>query len=258
MAKDAKKTLPKFTSPRLVFVYPKLTEPDYGNDKFPKPDGEYSVKGKLSLEEAEEFAARKVNGVSLNDLYEQAQRDAEQAYAELDVKTRKANEKKGITGPVMNPMFETLYDKETEEETGEVTFKFTKKASGVIKNGPRKGKPWSAKPDIYDARGNLMKGKLPNIWGGTEGRISFSVSSYFIPGTAAAGLKFMLDGAQVIDLVSNGSRSAESHGFGAEDDGYSYDPSEFQDETDDDTGIVGSSRSTDELLGREVAGEDDF
>lgn len=257
MAKEARKTLPKFTSPRVVFVYPKLTEPDYGNEKFPKPDGEYSVKGKLSSDEAEAFAARKIGKldgklVSLNDLYEQAKRDAEAAYAELDVKTRKANEKKGITGPIMNPMFEVLYDKDTEEETGEVAFKATKKASGEVKKGPRAGQKWSSKPDLYDASGKPLKGKLPNIWGGSEGKLSFSVSSYFIPGTAAAGLKFMLDGAQVIDLVSNGSRSAESHGFGAEDGGYEYDPSEFQDETD------GSDEGSSEIDAGTTAGEDDF
>ncbi|MER8385228.1 hypothetical protein NKH14_06850 [Mesorhizobium sp. M1380] len=253
MATEKKKQLPSFTSPRVVFVYPKLAEPDYGNKDFPKPDGEYSVKGKMSLATLEKFIATKnKDGVSLNALYEEARRDAEKAFAELSVKTRKEFEKKNITGPVMNSLFETLYDKETEEETGEVCLKFTKKASGVVKKGPREGKKWTSAPDIYDARGKKMAGKLPNIWGGTEGKISFAASSYFIPGTAAAGLKLMLNGAQIIDLVSNGSRSADSHGFG-EEEGYGYDPSEFADEDtgEDTSGSEGGSDKT-------AAGEEDF
>ncbi|PBB68167.1 DUF2815 domain-containing protein [Mesorhizobium sp. WSM4312] len=253
MANDTKKKqLPSFTSPRVVFVYPKLAEPDYGNKDFPKPDGEYSVKGKMSLATLEKFIATKnKEGITLNDLYEEARRDAEKAFAELSVKTRKEFEKKNITGPVMNSLFETLYDKETEEETGEVCLKFTKKASGVVKKGPREGKKWTSAPDIYDARGKKMAGKLPNIWGGTEGKISFAASPYFIPGTAAAGLKLMLNGAQIIDLVSNGSRSADSHGFG-EEEGYGYDPSEFADEdAGEDTSSEGGNDKT-------SAGEEDF
>jgi hypothetical protein len=96
-----------------------------------------------------------------------------------------------------------------------------------------------------------MAGKLPNIWGGSEGKVSFAVSSYFIPGTAAAGLKLMLNGVQIIDLVSNGSRSADSHGFG-EEEGYGYDPSEFsEEEAGDDKSEAGSE-------GGKSAGEDDF
>ncbi|MER9195242.1 hypothetical protein NKI13_18365 [Mesorhizobium australicum] len=252
MANDTKKKqLPSFTSPRVVFVYPKLTEPDYGNKDFPKPDGEYSLKGKMSADTLDKFLATKnKDGVTLNDLYEEARRDAEKAFAELAVKTRKEFEKKNITGPVMNSLFETLYDKETEEETGEVCLKFTKKASGVVKKGPREGKKWTSAPDIYDARGKKMAGKLPNIWGGSEGKVSFAVSSYFIPGTAAAGLKLMLNGVQIIDLVSNGSRSADSHGFG-EEDGYGYDPSEFADENEGEDKSEGGTDKT-------VAGEDDF
>ena len=30
-------------TPKAPFRFPKLSEPDYGNEKFPKPDGEYTV-----------------------------------------------------------------------------------------------------------------------------------------------------------------------------------------------------------------------
>lgn len=31
----------EFTAPGGTFKFPKLSEPDYGNEKFPKSDGEY-------------------------------------------------------------------------------------------------------------------------------------------------------------------------------------------------------------------------
>jgi len=273
MAKDTKKTeYQKFTTPRVKFVFPKLSEPDYGNEKFPKPDGEYSTKALMTLEEAETFCDTKFGGKpSLNDLFEAAERNAINAFAELDKGTRAKFEKKGVTGPAMNALFETVYDKETEEDTGNVTFKMAKKASGEVKKGPRAGKLWSSRPDLFDAKGQKITGtkvmqngrqvkdkagnfvfKFPNIWGGTEGKIAFAVGEgYFIPGTAAGGLKLMLEGVQLIDLVSNGSRTGASHGFGEEEGGFEYDESDNEDETDESEGS-GDKGST------PPAGEDDF
>ncbi|MER8422500.1 hypothetical protein [Mesorhizobium sp. M1403] len=271
MAKEARTEYQKFTTPRVVFVYPKLSEPDYGNEKFPKPDGEYSTKVMMSLADAETFCDTKFGGKpSLNELFEAATRNAEKAFAELDKGTREKFKKKGVTGPAMNALFETVFDKETEEDTGNVAFKMAKKASGEVKNGPRAGKLWSSRPDLYDAKGQKIKGtkvmqnghqvkdkagnpvfKFPNIWGGTEGKISFAVGDgYFIPGTAAGGLKLMLEGVQLIDLVSNGSRSGASHGFGEEEGGFEYDESENEETSDDSDGGTETGGSS--------AGESDF
>ena len=43
MATAKRPVRPTFTSPKGVFGYPSLTKPDYGNEKFPKPDGEFKT-----------------------------------------------------------------------------------------------------------------------------------------------------------------------------------------------------------------------
>ncbi|QDB70997.1 single-stranded DNA-binding protein [Bordetella phage vB_BbrP_BB8] len=211
---DKKPKNPEFTSPRGTFVYPKLNEPDYGTDEFPKPDGEYSVRLRMTEAEAEPLLEK------LQPLLEAAYEEGRAKFAELPVATRK--KLKDITE---NELFQVEYDKETEEPTGNVLFKFAMKASGKSK---KTGKEWSRKPVIFDAKGNKMT-KAPAIWGGTVGKVSFEARPYFIVGSGAAGLKLGLNAAQVIDLVSGGGRDAEGYGFG-EEDGYEYDDTDAADE----------------------------
>jgi hypothetical protein len=238
MAND-KRSYPKFTTPRITFKFPKLTNPDYGSKDYPKPDGEYSLKGilKAGSPEATQLIAK------LQPLYDEAMKDAEAKFKELKVETRK---KLGSVKP--NDLFTTIYDQETEEPTGEIEFKFAMKASGTYKKGPKEGKKWFRKPDLYDAKGLPMR-KAPDIWGGTVGKVSFEASPYFIPGTGAAGLKLALLGAQIIELVSGGSKTAASHGFG-EEEGYGYE--EPADEgTSEDSGFP-------DQTGNDSAGDEDF
>ncbi|MBN9346635.1 MAG: hypothetical protein J0I48_10625 [Devosia sp.] len=237
-----KKKPPKITGPRMVFKFPKLNEPDYGSKDYPKPDGEYSTRGVMTADDA----ATKEFIKQLQPLYDEALAEAEVAFKELKVETRKK-----LGGVKPNDLFTTLYDQETEEPTGEIEFKFAMKASGVRKKGPKAGTKWTMKPDIYDASGKLLV-KAPSIWGGTVGKISFEASPYFIPGTGAAGLKLSLLGVQIIDLKSAGQRSAASHGFGAED-GYTHtetvedeDEGGFGDETGGDASADAGSASGDQ------------
>ncbi|MGH0299332.1 hypothetical protein [Sinorhizobium meliloti] len=248
MAKDTKKKLPNFTTPRGSFVYPKLSEPDYGSKEYPKPEGEYSLKLRMSLDEAEAWLGQKnKEGTTLQAAYDEAMAEGEVAFDKLAVATRKK------LGEIKkNDLYTVVYDEQTEEPTGDVEFKFSMKASGEFKQGPRAGKKWSRKPDLFDARGKKI-GTGVNIWGGSEGKVSFAASPYFIPGTGAAGLKLMLGGVQVIELVTNGSRSADSYGFGAEE-GFGYDPDDYRSE--DSEG--GDTSSGDGDSGSAAAGESDF
>lgn len=219
---DTKRKYPKLISPRLTLVFPKLSEPDFGSKDYPKPDGEYSTKGSIQADspEAKAFLA------ALEPHYRAAMAEGAEAFSKLQIATRKKLGK--ITE---NDLFTTVYDKETEEPTGAIEFKFAMKASGVVKKGPRTGKKWERKPDIFDARGVPMV-KVPAIWGGTVAKVSFEASPYFIPGTGAAGLKLNLVAVQIIDLVSGGQRNAASHGFGTEEGGYSYEPPADEEESD--------------------------
>lgn len=202
-----------FTSPKGVFVYPKLKDAD---TKF-KSEGEYSVKLKLSADAPETKALI----AKLQPHYDSAIKSATAEFAKLPVASRK---KLGKLSP--NPFFSTVYDKETEEPTGDIEFKFIMKASGEYKSGSKAGRKWTRKPTIFSAKGVALK-DVPEIWGGTIGRISFEIKEggYFIPGTGAAGLTLELVAAQLITLRSGGEWSAKDHGFG-EEEGYEGDTEE--------------------------------
>lgn len=216
-----KEKLPSFVSPKGTFRYPSLTAPDYGNDKFPKPDGEYKVQLILTEKEAAPLIAK------LQPIYDAAIAEGKEKFKELKVEQRKK-----LGALKENDLYQVEYDQQTEEPTGNLIFKFTMAASGKSK---KTGDVWTRKPAIFDAKGTPMK-TPPAIWGGTVGKVSFEASPYFIPGTGAAGLKLRLNAAQIIDLVSGGARDAGAYGFG-EEEGYeaattAAEEDEFKDETE--------------------------
>jgi hypothetical protein len=199
---------PSFTTPVMTLNWPKLDKPDYGTKEYPKPEGQYATKarGQINSPEVKAFLAQ------LAPVYRAAIEEAQQAFANLKVETRKK-----LGKVTENPLYSTVYDQETEEPTGEIEFKFVLKASGVRKDGTK----WNTKPDIYDALGVKIV-KVPEIWGGTTARVNFEVSPYFIPGSGAAGLSLKLRAVQIVELVSGGARSASAFGFGAVEGGYAH------------------------------------
>lgn len=207
-----KKQNTQLISPRGVFVFPALNKPDYGTKDYPKPDGEYKVTLRVPTEVAEKWREG-----ALKALIDQAREEAEQEFAKLPVATRK--KLKEVT---WNEVGTEEYDKATEEPTGFVLFKFTMKASGIRKADK---KPWTRKPQIFDARGKYLE-KPPEIWGGSEGYVAFEASPYFIPGTGAAGVSLRLNAVQLVKLVQGGQRDAAAFGFAAQDDG--FDSSEYE------------------------------
>jgi hypothetical protein len=239
MAEEKKKQKrPTLTSAKGVFKYPRLNEPDYGNDKFPKPDGEFSVTLVLKQADADAFVNAKqkaLDGKSLADLHTEAVDAAKEAFGKMK---KPAREKLGKVS--VNPIYTVLYDEE-ENATGEVSFKFAMKYKvAVWKNGKKTDEKRKNECVIFDAKGLRMT-KAPNIWGGTVGKVSFSPSPYFVEGTGAAGLKLSLNAVQIIDLVSNGAKSASGYGF-EEEEGYAYEApaaeekDEFSDETSEQAG----------------------
>lgn len=223
MAKDKRPQFPKYTSIKGTFSWPKVNEPDYGNEKYPVKEGQYVV----NLVVPQNDKATKDFIKKLTPHYREAIEAGKQAFEGLG-----AQQRKKLKSLTENEFYTVELDRETEEPTGNIIFKFKMKASGVYRKGPKAGQKWTAKPNIFDAEGNLMK-KPPSIWGGTEGKVAFSVRPYFVDGQGAAGISLDLNAVQIINLVSEGERSASSYGFGKED-GYSHD--EDGDETEDDSG----------------------
>lgn len=226
----------KIKTPRGRFMYPKLNEPDYGTKEYPNEDGSYNVRLVLSAssQEAKQLIAK------IKPLHEEAIELGEEAFSNMKVAARKKHGEVTI-----NPFYEVLYDKETEEETGDIAFRFKCKASGKRKNGPKAGTRWERKLIIFDAKGKLMA-RPPEIWGGTEGKISFTTRPYFVEGQATAGLSLQLEAVQIISLVTAGQRDASDFGFEEEEDGYIYDPSEHQPPKDDEDEFGDETNSTDD------------
>ena len=210
----------KGTTPKGTFKYPRLTEPDYGSKDYPDPDGSYKLTLVMSQAQAQKFIDQ------LQPEFDKAIELGQEAFAKLPV----ANRKK--LGEIKTQDFYSeVYDKESEEPTGEIEFKFKCKAGGTTKAG----KPWSRTVALFDAKGNPAK-NIKEIWGGTEGKVSFTTSPYFVAATGTAGLSLRLEAVQILKLVVGGSRDAAGYGFGKEDG--DFDATEetqgFVDETDSD------------------------
>lgn len=220
MADNNKRKFLKMTSPKGTFLWPKLSAPDYGTAEYPNPDGAYSVKLVLQADDP----ATKAFIAKLTPLHEKAKANGEEAFSKLKPESRK--KLKQIT---INDFYTERLDAETEEPTGELIFNFKMKAGGTTK----KGKKWSTKPAIFDARGVPMK-NVPEMWTGTIGKVAFEVDpeGYFIPGTGAAGISLRLTGAQIIELRHGGPGKASDFGF-EEEEGYAYEETTFASMGDD-------------------------
>lgn len=198
----------KGLTPRGVFRHPVLNKPDYGNEAFPKPYGVYKVQ--LILSEAQAVPLLK----TLEPIHAQAVEEGKAALKKL-----KAEARKKLKEVTTQDLFGIEYDKESEVPTGNFIFSFKMHASGLSsQNGMTS--TWKRSPDIFDAKGKLLTGKLPEICDGTEGIVAFKALPYFISGLGMAGLVLLLEAVQIIKLRSGDQRSAADYGF-VEEDGWS-------------------------------------
>lgn len=193
----------RHVTPMGVFEYPRLSSPDQKYNK-------YQVNLLMPSDSPE--------AIKLMDLINKAEednfKDCIQA-AKLAKRKPPAQEK---------VPYEMVFDYETGEETGMVRFKFNMLASGTRQDT---GKPWKQRPVIYDAKRAVIPPEKIQIWGGTEGRVSFLLKPYDTP---KIGVKLCLLAVQVIKLVSN-SQSAEALGF-EEEEGYTLTETEgYEEET---------------------------
>lgn len=234
-----KPKIAKMNTPLGTAKWPKLTEPDYGTKDYPKPEGEYSVK--LVFNESDPAFVKFRE--KMDAYMAPVEAMAEKAFSEL-----KKPQRDKLGSPSRNDVFTPIYD-ENDEPTGEVEMKFTMKAGGVVKKGPREGKKWSRKPQLFDALGRPIKSKI-EVWGGSELIVAFSFTEdgYFIPATGAYGIKLQLEAAQIVTLRQGGERSAGDYGFGKQEGG--FDASEAASQTDEDEG-------EDDDLNHTPGGEDD-
>lgn len=208
----------RYTTPKGIFMYPYLVKPDFGQGAFANSKGIYKINLRLSEEEAAPLLAL------LQPIYDATIEEGLQKFAGLKVEARK--KLKSLTE---TPLFDTVYDKDTEEPTGDIIFKFATAASGVN----AKGEPWNRTISLFDATGKTIKPTM--VGGGTVGKVSFEASPYFIPATGVAGVKLYLIAAQILELSEGGSGgTAESYGFGKEE-GYEAETGDFSESSDTTT-----------------------
>jgi hypothetical protein len=222
-------------TPRGVLKYPKLNEPDHGTEKFPCSHewGDYKTRAIFdrSARGVEAFIAK------IDKAMARAQELAEEGFAELDLKNRKALEAKGGISPDLT--YSEIYDEDTEEATGQIEMLFKMRAGGIRK---KDNKEWTAKPDLFDAKGKPLAKKV-SIWGGSVGILNFDLEPYFMPGTGKYGLSRRMNAVQIVELVSSGgNKSASSYGFGEEE---GFDGSEYEGDADEDGQTDGDAEGGD-------------
>jgi len=200
----------KITTPRGVLKYPRINEPD---GKFDPERPAYRTS--LILDGRDENVKAFLS--KLDELMEQAKAQAAAEFKELKIETRKK-----IGEIIPNPAYSQVYDEETEEPTGEVEVRFTRRAAGKRKDETK----WTvSRPPLFDS------GKPPKlishnleVWGGTVASINFTINPYFMPATGKYGLTLRIEAVQIFELVTKGgARSADYYGFEGADDGWSAD-----------------------------------
>ena len=212
MAKDTERNVISGTTPIGIAVYPKLTEPDY---KW-KPEGEYSLKIRLSEEDALPLVATMEKLV-----------DAEYAKAEEACKNKL--EKSKLKRVEILPCKEELDD--DANPTGYYLFTAKMKASGISK---KTGKTWKRTPAIFDSVGRPITntGTL-QIWSGSEVRVAYTLEAFST--ALGIGCSCRLEAVQIIKLVSGRQKDAAGYGFGAEDAGFVGQEEDFADSQPQET-----------------------
>lgn len=191
-------------TPLGVFKYCHLNKPDTRY----KEEGEYSVNVLLDKDDPETKKLMK----QLVRLASAAKEEAKVKFDEANGQQKAKWKKRSITVPNMNPWYEDEVDDEGDP-TGNIILKIKTKATFTDR---KTGKTVQKTVKLVDGRGNVIPTKKrPLVYGGTMGRVAFTVGNVFIPKDADAYLSFYLNEVQITKLVSGG---ASSSSFGAVED----------------------------------------
>lgn len=225
-SKDEKKKRKRRTTPKGEALFIHLVTPDYGTKEFPDEDGSFTISLRLSETEAETLKQ------SIAEEIEEAKAAMQEAFNELSV----ANRKK-LKEPVWVEPGTVEYDRETEEPTGNILFRFKTKA---IYKDAKTGQTRGRKVPVFDSMSAPVKLRDEPGWGSLV-RVCFTAAPYFVSGTGKAGVSFYLDAVQILRLNAAGERSASDYGFAAEEDEDGFTASSLADEQQaDDAPVTGS------------------
>jgi len=202
MASEVKKN-PKITSPAGVAVSCFIDKP---SDKF-KTDGEYSVKLRLTKEDAAKIRP------AIDAAVKQGMAEA-------------LNAKPKFKWEASSPL--KVEENEDGEETGFYLLTARRSAIRVDKKTKAKTPVTIAVFDASPAPKRLNP--PPKIGRGSVLKIAFNLGSWAVEGQKKAGASAYLDAVQVVKLEEYGSGgNAESYGFGGVDDGYTAEEASGED-----------------------------
>lgn len=201
--KEEKKKRQYHMSPKGEALFIHLVTPDYGTEEFPDEDGSYSIS--LRLAEAEASKLKQ----TITEEIEEAKASMQEAFNALSVTNRKK-----LKMPVWVEPGTVEYDRETEEPTGNILFRFKTKA---IYKDAKTERTKERKIPVFDSMCAPVKLKDEPGFGSLV-KVSFTAAPYFVSGTGKAGVSFYLNAVQILKLNAAGERSASDYGFAAEED----------------------------------------
>lgn len=194
---DEKKKADRYTSPKGIAKFPRLSEPD---TKF-RADGEYSVKLILAADDA-----------ACTDFCKLLKELSEAAFAEQKATLKPAKAK---TLQLYLP-FKDEEHHETGEPTGNVEFNFK---TGAKFKDKKTDTMKDKKLNLFDGRGKLIETQV-NVGGGSVIKVNFSPFSFYAANGNSAGVSLRMNAVQILELKTWGGASAAEYGFGAEEGAY--------------------------------------
>ena len=199
MATTTKKK--SYTTPKGELLFTNIVNVDYGTEQYPCHEGRFRTTLCMSPEEAQKLIDK------LGTEIDKAKEFAEGKFEDLKPAT-----KKKLGAMRFNLPGDEEYDRDGNA-TGRIKFNF--RTGAFYEN--RNGEKMQRKIAVFDTMAQPVH--LKNDPGnGTVAKISFTCSPYFVEGTGVGGLTLWLNAVQILKLVEQGERTAESYGFEAEED----------------------------------------
>lgn len=197
-----RKDYPTAITPRGAAIWPALNEPDF---KFKKEYGEYHARLRFEPDTP-----------GLAEVVAAAQAILDEAYDAKVAELTKAKKGAILKELKKAEVLREEIDQETGDPTGFVIFRASMNAGGKIARGAKAGQEFFKRPDFFDAKGKQVKNP-PKIGGGSEMKLSVRMMDYETDGGKTIGVRFELEGVQLLKIVSGGQRTADHYGFGEEE-----------------------------------------
>lgn len=203
--KTPRKSFTKVMTAAGTLIWPKLKEPD-------EYKGKKSYTAKVRLSAADSAKLIEKIEKELADFWPVAKAEAQKKVDEAKTGPEKAKAKKAMAEMAeADKSYKPAYD-DDGNETGEYEFNFKMPDHFM----GRDKKPVYIKPDVFDAKGKVLK-VVPDVWGGTKAIVAGELRPFSMP--IGVGISLRLQAVQILELATKGSggRDASAYGFGAQE-----------------------------------------